>query len=529
MLAAGRPAAGEIVEGPAADSLERDASGLPIRQVVIQPRNIFDPVPAGRFAWLYRAANRLHIRTRPVAIRQQLLFKAGQPWRPERGVESMRNLRALDFLTPERIEPHLDRDSVIVVVRTRDTWTTSPEFNLESSGGQRYGSVSFTERNLFGYGKSVSVSYHQEPDGKSRFGSLSDPSVLGTRARAHFMAGTGSVGATNLVSVGVPFYSQDTPVSALVTWTRTTTVERLYQRTLQAASLDERLEETELHYGRGRRRDGTIVRWIGSLLVKDRRLGPSRLEPGAPPDFDGGEENLKLRRLSGEVSLWRPRFVERRDVDRISRIEDFDLGSSASVKLGFSPHLLGGSVDEGYGRFVLGSGVQTPLGFGWTRASVESRLRFTPLEILRRLEARWVNQQVRGQTLVLGVYGVQGERVARDFQVSVGGLSGLRAYPVRALAGRRLWRINLEDRWVLGREYAQLLTLGVAAFYDAARAWGPGAVGTGWFHDAGVGLRIALPRSSQNQVVRFDLAWPIQPTRDGRREAVFSFGSSQAF
>jgi hypothetical protein len=45
----------------------------------------------------------------------------------------------------------------------------------------------------------------------------------------------------------------------------------------------------------------------------------------------------------------------------------------------------------------------------------------------------------------------------------------------------------------------------------------------------GFGLRVSLPRSALNRVARFDVAWPVAPARPGVRQAVFSFGSSQAF
>jgi hypothetical protein len=503
--------------------------GLPIREVLIEPHEIFDPVPRGRFSWVYEFANRAHMRTRASTIRQQLLFAPGDRWNAERAAESARQLRSLDFLTPESIRAVPRGGSVNVRVITRDAWTTSPEFNLESSGGQRFGSVAFTERNLFGLGKSVSVAFRNEPAGKSRSFSLRDPAVLGSRLQLQFDAGTGSAGATNSAAIGLPFYAEDVPRAFGVSWSRSTSVTRLYSQGEVAADFDERMEQTELHWGRGTRRDGTIVRWIGSFLFKDRRMGPSRLEPGAPADFEGGEDNLKVRRLAGELRLWHPRFVEKIGIDRMNGIEDFDLGATAAIKLGFSPRFLGGSADEGYSRFELGAGTETPLGFGLLRASIDSRLRWTPLEIVRRLDARWIVQAPLAQTLVFNAHGIGGERVPRDFQVSTGGLEGLRAYPVHALSGRRLWRFNAEDRWTVGHEYWQLVTLGAAAFYDAARAWGPGAGGTDWHHDVGVGLRVALPHSSQNRVMRLDVAFPMSPTRDGNREPVFSFGSSQAF
>jgi len=111
----------------------------------------------------------------------------------------------------------------------------------------------------------------------------------------------------------------------------------------------------------------------------------------------------------------------------------------------------------------------------------------------------------------------------------VGGLNGLRAYGVQALAGTQIWRFNGETRWIAARNVFNLASLGGAGFVDAARAWGTGSDGAPWHHDAGVGLRLSFPHASLHQVARFDVAWPLSPTRGGRRSPVFSFGSSQAF
>jgi hemolysin activation/secretion protein len=119
--------------------------------------------------------------------------------------------------------------------------------------------------------------------------------------------------------------------------------------------------------------------------------------------------------------------------------------------------------------------------------------------------------------------------VVRDFQAIAGGLNGLRAYPVTAVAGRRLWRLNAESRWIAGNRFWEGVTLGGVLFTDAARAWGPGAAGSEWFVSAGTGLRVSLPQWSLGQVLRIDLAWPLEPTRDAKRQPQVSFGSGQAF
>jgi len=148
---------------------------------------------------------------------------------------------------------------------------------------------------------------------------------------------------------------------------------------------------------------------------------------------------------------------------------------------------------------------------------------------VRQLEARWYTTWTRDHVLVLAALAAEGSRVARDYQLVVGGLNGLRAYPVQAVAGHELVRLNAEERWRLPFDFGGLLRLGAAAFYDAARAWGPGADATSWFNAAGVGVRLAPPRSALGPVFRVDVAWPVSPTRDGERAAVLTFGSSQAF
>ena len=514
---------------PARSRAQPDLEGLPVQRVEILARDIYDPAPHGRLAAFYRLANRLHARTRTSTVRAHLLFAPGTPWSEARAEETLRNLRELNFLDPRSIVARREGDSVVVAVVTRDAWTTSPEFNIESTGGQRYGSFAFTERNLLGLGQSVSISYNDDPTGISRRFSFSDPSVLGSRLRVDAGAGTGSAGATHRLYAGVPFYAEDARHSYFVRWSRETSVARLFQRASETASLDRRVEETQVARGVGMRRGDRVLRLVGSFLVHDRRLGPSRVQATTPEEFDGGEENLRLRRLSGTVSVWRPRFIQREGIEKIGVVEDFDVGHAVATTFGFSPEFLGGTADEGYVRLDAHAGVETPAGFGLLSGMIQSRIRSRPVEVMRDLHARWVSPVTRDGVLVLAARGAWQSRVPRDGQLVVGGLTGLRAYPVQALAGRQLWRLNAENRWTLRRDLLDLASLGAAAFYDAARAWGPGAEGTSWFESAGVGLRVALPHSALNQVVRFDFAWPLSPSSDGHRAMVLSFGSSQAF
>ena len=502
----------------------------PIGRVVILTRNIFEPVPDGRAAILFRLANRLHVRTRARTVEQQLLFGPGQPWSEERGRETARNLRALDFLAPSLVSARRVGDSVVVEVETRDVWSTRPEFDLESSGGKRYGAIALTERNFAGLGKSIEVVYRQLPEGSSRSASYSDPGVLGSHVRLRYGASSGAAGASNDLFVGVPFYAEDTPRAYGVSWSRATSVLGLFDRGIETATLNRKLESSEIYWGIGRREHGVISRLIGSYQTYDRRLGPSLIErTSAPEEFIRGEESLRLRRLAVEWQLWKPSFIERTRVNGFGLVEDFDVGSSAALQAGFAPRLFGSTRDEAFGRARFATGADTPFGFGQLRAGVSSRIPREPRETIATLDARWVRQGRFARTFVASATGLAGLKTARDFQAVVGGLNGLRAYSVHAVSGTRLWRLNAEERWMVGENYWENLTVGAVVFTDAARAWGPGSGSSQWFVASGVGLRLALPQWSLGQVLRVDLAWPVLPTRDGRREPVLSFGSSQAF
>lgn len=509
---------------------EGTVEGRPIARVEADPRGIFDPVPPGRLAPFFRLADRLHLRTRPSTIRHHMLLRPGDAWTRDRARESERALRALDIFDLVRVDGRPSGDSVVVTVLTGDAWTTSPEFALERGGGQVFGSIKFSERNLFGRAQQIGLAYREDPTGVSRSIFVADPGVGGTRVRVAASASEGSSGTVNSAAVGLPFYAEDARLSFGITAERANTTARLFGSGAELASFARRLERVEISMGRGKRFDRTIARLTGSYLVMDRSFGGSVVVPGAPVEFTGGEERLRIRRVAAEGLLWRPAYVERIAVDQLEGVEDFDLGRSIALTLGVSPRAFGGSADEGFAALRMDIGADAGrAGFGWLRLGYASRLLAGPREATGRIEARWVNQSLPRHTLVLAVLGSAGWRTARDFQLVVGGLNGLRAHGVHALTGNQLWRCNAESRWVVRRNILHLMSLGAAGFWDSARTWGPGSGDVLWQHDIGAGLRVGFPHSALNRVARFDVAWPIVAYGPGRREAVFSFGSSQAF
>ncbi len=528
------PVAGDVgmAYGLASDSVVRAlCEGVVIRRVDVHCLDIFDPVPVGLFSPIYRGANKLHVRTRSSTVRSLLLLTPGQRWTADRVAESQRLLRDLEYIEPSALRSRLVNDSVDVLVVTHDTWTTQPELNLERGGGSTFGSVGFTERNLLGLGLAVSVGARSEPTGHTRSGELSGKRLFGSALEGQIKTSSGRGGSSNAFYLRDPYRSLDDPRSWTVSWWRTNAEQQLFNAGSLAARFPFRFERAQVEYGFGKRfPDGLVRRFTVGFSLYDRNYGVTVPEPNVAIAFPGGEEELKLRWASARVTFWKPHWIERRGIELFDPIEDFDVGSLVSMESGLVMRMLGSTADEGTAKLRLETGRATQrFGFGFARGTLSTRIRGGPRETLAHLESRWIQQPTRNVAIVVAALGEAADRAPREVQSIVGGLNGLRAYPVQELAGTELWRFNAETRWVAARDVWSLASVGGAAFVDAARAWGPGGDRVPWHHDAGFGLRLTFPRVSLHQVARFDVAFPLSPARDGKREPVFSFGSSQAF
>ena len=518
--------------GPVTDSLVRArCEGLPIRRVDVHCLDIFDPVPLGRMHGFYGFANQLHVRTRERTVRMQLPLDAGDTWTTERLQETERLLRDLEFIEPDPVLSRVVGDSVDVLVVTHDQWTTQPELNLERGGGRTYGSIGLSERNLLGLGVGLSFSFREDPAGQTRNGSISGRHLFGTQLEGQFQAGTGRGGVSNAVSLRDPFRSLEDPLSWTASLWRAEANHQLFKDGSLAAEFPFRFHMTQLEWATGwRSPDGLVRRYALAFARHDRWYGPTENEPGFEGTFPGGDEELKLRWVSGRIQYWRPEYIVRRGIELFDPAEDFDLGEMVGMEGGLALRAFGSTANEGLVRARLEAGRETRrFGFGYARGRFSSRLRGTPREAIATLDARWIQQPAQDLAIVMAAYGQAAAEAPREVQFVVGGLNGLRAYPVQALAGTQVWRFNAETRWVAARGIADIASVGGAVFVDAARAWGPGGDREPWHHDAGFGLRISFPHASLHQVARIDVAFPLSPTRDGKREPVFSFGSSQAF
>lgn len=104
--------------------------------------------------WGERMGNRLHLKTKKIAIKNLLLFKRNQPYNTYKILESERLIRAQRYVTAVRISNQsvgAASDSVDVTIRVLDSWSTIPRFSISSNQV----SVGFKEKDFFGSGQQL--------------------------------------------------------------------------------------------------------------------------------------------------------------------------------------------------------------------------------------------------------------------------------------------------------------------------------------------------------------------------------------
>jgi hypothetical protein len=228
-----------------------------------------------------------------------------------------------------------------------------------------------------------------------------------------------------------------------------------------------------------------------------------------------------------------PRYVKETFVDRMERVEDFNLGNELATRAGWMADALGSDRDRlafyahdqqglslAPGRFLIGrAAIQGRTAGGrW-----ENGLITGDLNGFWRNEWPWPNLWVGHAEFATGRY------LDRENQLVLGGATGLRGYKNDAFVGGKSILVNLENRFFFDREWFHLVRLGGAVFLDTGTIEPEGRrLSIGRFKsDLGAGLRAASTRSKSGVVGRFDFAYALNAGPGSRW--VISVRAGQAF
>lgn len=506
-------------------------AGRPIREIRVERVNVFDLAEPGEDWWPFRMANKVHVKTQEAVVRRELLLDPGQPWDPFKGLESERNLRSLGIFRRADITPvEAPGGKLDLNVRTQDSWTTIIDFSAGTEGGEHFLSYGASEGNLFGRGKAVSFNHEEKGDRHRTEWNYDDPRLLGSRVRLTPFYALTDKGDSIGVSAIRPFFSLDTPYATGASWERTIDESILWKDADEYSRFLQRTREVFGAYGTRLKQDAYVVQ---------------RLEAGwysRKDDFHSTDDTVlgtlpRSRELSGPMlgySWVQPRYIKETYVDRMERVEDFNMGNELSAFAGWMGEATGSDRDrftfnvmDQQGLFIL------PGRFFLAQVGMNGRVadqKWDNAIFFANLNAFWKAGTWLPHTLVGHIEANTSRSLDGENQVILGGENGLRGYKNNSFTGARSVLVNLEDRVFFPGEYFHLVRFGAAAFFDSGAVVpeGSGFSLKRFKSDVGFGFRMASTRSESGGVVRFDLAYAVNDG-PGRDRWVVAVKGSQAF
>jgi len=535
--------------------MAQDASGQDvcpagrIIEVLVENRSIFDPESlreADRLLWAYELANAVHVTTREDFIRGQLLFGPGDCF--DRGAvdESARILREYRFLGDAEIVPlPPEGQERVILIRTRDEWTTKLALNLRLDDGVRMEGASLFEENFLGRGITVGVFGVNRGSRREVGGTLEVPGLRGTGTDLLLRGGQGLVGGTVRAEVTQPFrgerpgvglrqsfeYRRDLFAYALPRGAEYShiTVRELTRR-LELSATRRSGSPGDLHLvGAGFSHErvavtaGDRTEGVVSGNFADRNPAP----PGLAEVLVSHVADRQALRLTVLAGVRRLRYESRRGLDAIAGLQDVPVGREATLLLGRSLGSTGkGRPGDLFGRTSLLWGISGPRTVAQVRILAEGRR-----EDSRPSDpGRWRDVLTEGHAVlylvpvhpwvptlvVAGMLG-GGWRTTAPFQLTLGGQSSMRGYSENDLPGGRKAVVSLETRFRSPGPLSELVDLGVTVFGDVGAVWqgdAPFGVNSGVRGSVGAGLRVGFPAGTSS-VIRFDVAFPVGPGASG--------------
>lgn len=514
----------------------KDTSSEPVRigNIDIEVVDVFDLSKPGEGRLFHRIVDLLHVQTQEQTIRRELLFEEGEPLDPALLAETERNLRKLRFVRSIEIWPDPAHDGVADVhVRVQDTWTTRVSYHLGRTGGHTKGALKANELNLFGLGKQLAFSLEKNQDRSRNTFEYEDSRLFGSELSFQAVHQISTDGAGDSFSLVRPFRSLGTHWSVGATASRNNESSRVYLDGENIASFDKSVESARIFYGWSKGvRDGTVHRYTLGWNVYRTGYTPQRVPHGGlAPELVPLDRTVSSPVFSyhRETEAW----IKERNMVRVQRDEDFNLGSAFDIEAGLNGRAFGGTADE----LILSSSLSRGLRAGddgiillgwtlngrWGRASDD--------EAVAGFDATWYDRSLSRQTLVGHVGVDQGYSLDGTSRLLLGGDEGLRGFNSRILDGSHRYIVNFEDRFWLKRELFHLFYVGAAGFADVGNAWdGPLSRGLQDIHaDVGFGLRIDASRASQGGLFRLDFGFPVAGDKHGGPAIEFSFGKGLGF
>lgn len=534
-LIAATPALAEPVQDPATDSCEQSVyvpapagydftarvdrwgqgNTLPdltgqehVGKVYINTLPIFDPADDDENNALYLFANRIHPDTRPVVIKDLILFKEGDVIDKRTAEESERILRSQAFLTDAAIRVvSRCHNAVDLEVIAKQSWTLVPEIKAKTSGGKSESGFGFHDSNFLGMGSRIAVAYARDIERNRILLHYDDGNFRGTRhaLKAHFEQN--SDGFLRDVGYSLPFYALDTTNAWGVNVRSKKALDYQWDLGEEVHDVQSQRKGIDAWIGTSRGlEDGVAHRRIYGIAYEDNVFTATPNTFGSlPPDRRLIYPYIEFQRIEDEYGVGY-------NINQIHRTEDLQLGRALRARFGLSV------VDDPWlvfeGRYFDTLRTRSRKLFqaelNWSGRWNLSNRKVEDTRIDLNLDYHL--GQTDDRTLYLGLNVTDTWNLSVEKQVLLGGSNGMRGYPANFAAGRASYRFTAEERLFTDYSLFALFNVGFVAFLDAGQVWQKGAPTTdvGFLSDAGLGIRLVPSKTEKLRVIHIDFGYPIR-------------------
>ncbi len=286
--------------------------------------------------WGERTGNRLHLKTKKIAIKNLLLFKRNTPYDTYKILESERLIRAQRYVTAVRISNQTvgqASDSVDITIRVLDSWSTIPRFSISSNQM----SIGFKEKDFFGSGQQLEYRFtNRFDDGRNgNEATYTVPNIKNTYIGTvlHYKMDLDN-NYIKSIDVERDFYSP------LTKWAGGVYVDEFYRRdTLQAPDLSYAFQSVkyksqDVWAGHAFKMFEDTNKAITNLITTARFLNVNYSETPTDvydPDRFYSDEKLIL----GGVGLNTRKFIKDSYIFRNGQTEDVPIGRIYGVTFGY--------------------------------------------------------------------------------------------------------------------------------------------------------------------------------------------------
>ncbi len=516
-----------------------------VSAVLVTPHSYFetgDATDGGTLSWFYGFANAIHADTNEDFVRGELLLGVGDCYDPFLVDESERLLRQLGFIDRAEVTSAPQPDgSEHIIVETWNRWTLQFEPRVRFEEGFEFAGIDITEKNVLGRGVVLRGFFRQNRERLAVGGRFETPRLLGTRWNALLEAARTRAGNSFQQGFIYPFVGEVGRYAAVQSFVRQedlfsynlpaggsfTHVVQPYRRRSSEITVAGRVGRpgrlSILGVGLSREEWEYTTFTEGAEVVRDRDFGNA--EP-APPEISAilapQLRDYSTTRVNLVLAQRNLSFRRRDRLDALRGVQDVPVGGEVALVLGRSIPFLGSSAanedSDFFGRIRIFGGLAPGRWVLASAVSVEGRKIFGGAEngwkdVLGEFDiySYWRPSETSRHTLFARLSGAGGWSLTGPFQLTLGGVSGLRGHSVDDFPGGRRLVATLEDRIYFGSPSDGFMDLGMTAFVDVGSIWEGGVpfgADSGPLATAGAGLRIGFPGGTGG-VVRIDVAFPL--------------------